>query len=136
MNMGPLKALVIGCGSIGKRHIRNLLALKEVSVTICDTSPSRRREAEEFHIPVFEKLDQAWGTAPDMALITVPTSLHIPIAQEAAEQGCHVFIEKPLGDRWDGVEKLIETIRERRLVSLVGCNLRFHPGLRNIKMLL
>jgi predicted dehydrogenase len=47
-----------------------------------------------------------------------------------------VFIEKPLSDRLEGVEQLLEAVRERNLVTLVGCNMRFHPGLMKVKDLL
>ena len=71
-----------------------------------------------------------------MVLICTPTSSHLPLAREAAEHGCHIFIEKPLAAGRAGVDWLCEAIRQRGLVSLVGCNMRFHPGLKQVKRLL
>ena len=69
-------------------------------------------------------------------VITTPTASHLSLALEAAEHGCHLFIEKPLAHAWQGVDRLVDLVEHGRLVTLVGCNLRFHPGLRAVKNLL
>ena len=133
----PQRFLVIGCGSIGKRHIGNLLALEAGDVLGFDIRADRRGEVEaRFGIEALDALDDAWSRDIDAAVVTSPTSLHVPLAIQAAEHGCHLFIEKPLGDSLDGVDPLLDLVRTRNLVSLVGCNMRFHPSLRTIKKLL
>ncbi len=131
------RVLVTGCGSIGKRHIRNLLALGVTQIVAYDPRPDRLQETRA-HYPVetVERLEQAWALSPTVAVIAAPTSLHVPLALEAAEHGCHLFIEKPLSDRLDAaVDRLLALVRARRLVTLVGCNMRFHPTLRHVKTL-
>lgn len=131
------RILVIGCGSIGQRHIGNLLALGVTNLLAFDPRPDRRREAEaRFGIETVEDLPRAWAADPEVALIAAPTSLHVQLALEAAEHGCHLFIEKPLSDRLDAaVDRLLALVQARRLVTLVGCNMRFHPTLRHVKTL-
>ena len=133
----PLRWLVVGCGSIGTRHINNLRTLGADQIVACDVNAKRRQEvADRFGISVVRELDEAWEYQPTVALITVPTSLHVPVAMQAAEHGCHLFIEKPLSDRVDGaLHHLLKMVRDRQLVSLVGCNFRFHPTLRRVKQL-
>ncbi len=129
--------LVVGCGSIGKRHIRNLKALNSGEAIACDVAPERRREVEREHgIKTFSSLDKALAQKPDVALICTPTSLHISSALAAAQSGCHLFIEKPLSHSLDGIDELIETIAQKALVTLVGCNMRFHPSIALMKELL
>jgi predicted dehydrogenase len=79
---------------------------------------------------------ETWERMPDAVVIAAPTALHLSLALEAAQRGVHLFIEKPLASGWDGVESLITLANDKNLVSLVGCNLRFHPGLLRIKRLL
>lgn len=135
--LSPLRWLVIGCGSIGKRHIENLLALQAGEVLAVDVRADRRNEVEtRFGIKTLEHLEEAWRLRPDVALITVHTRLHVPLALQAAEHKCHLFVEKPLSDRMDDVDRLLQIVRERNLITLVGCNMRFHPGLRRVKKLL
>jgi predicted dehydrogenase len=129
--------LVIGCGSIGKRHIRNLIALNAGEILAFDVQADRRSEVEcQFGVEALDYLEEAWERRPDVALITAPTGMHVPLALQAAEQGCHLFIEKPLSDRLEGVDRLVNAVRERNLITLVGCNMRFHPGLVKVKKLL
>jgi predicted dehydrogenase len=129
--------VVIGCGSIGKRHMKNLRALGAREILGFDMRADRRAEVEALlGIETVERLDDAWTREPDAIVIATPTALHLPLALDAAERGVHLFIEKPLANAWDGVERLIALARQKELVSLVGCNMRFHPGLLMVKRLL
>jgi len=129
--------LVVGCGSIGQRHIGNLIGLNERKILAFDVRADRRDEVKvKFGVKSLKSLQSAWELRPDVALIAAPTSIHVPLALEAAERGCHLFIEKPLSDRMEGISKLLEVVRDRKIVTLVGCNMRFHPGLLRVKKLL
>ena len=130
------RVLVIGCGSIGKRHLRNLLALGVRELVAIDPRPERCEEAAALGVEALTDLAAAWIRRPDAVVIATPTNRHVPLAIEAAQHGCHLFIEKPLADRLDGIEELIRAVESRHLVTLVGCNLRFHPGLLKVKDLL
>jgi predicted dehydrogenase len=131
-----MKFLVIGCGSIGRRHIRNLQFLQAGEIIAFDILPVKLEEVQrKYGVTVVSELDQAWARNPDVALITTPTSLHIPLALEAAEYGCHLFIEKPLSHTMNGVSELLKAVERRSLITLVGCNMRFHPGIRRVKEL-
>lgn len=128
---------VVGCGSIGRRHARNLIALGAGEVIGVEPDPAQRAQArQELGIAVEESLDAVWPLSPDAVFVNVPTSLHIQVAFEAARRGVHVFIEKPLGHSLDGVPALLSALREKNVISLVGCNMRFQPGLMKIKSLL
>ena len=131
------RVLVVGCGSIGQRHLANLRRLGVEEIYAMDVREERRREvAEKFTVSVFESLEKAWTCDPHVVLVTVPTSLHVPVALEAAFRRCHLFIEKPLSNTHAEIGQLLGVARQNELVTLVACNLRFHPGLRRIKQLL
>lgn len=110
--------------------MREILAL--------DVRADRRSEVgAQFGVDTLGDLDDAWERDPHVALITAPTSSHVPLAVQAAEHGCHLFIEKPLADRFDeGLDRLLATVQKRKLVTLVGCNMRFHHGPATVKRLL
>jgi predicted dehydrogenase len=129
--------LVAGCGSIGQRHMKNLLALNAGEILGCDLRADRRAEVTaRLGIKTLGSLEDAWAEEPYAVVIAAPTALHMSLAIEAAERGVHLFIEKPLASSWDGVERLMELARRNKLVALVGCNMRFHPGLIMVKRLL
>lgn len=131
-----MRYLVVGTGSIGKRHINNLLHLEAGEVMATDLSPERRREAvSQFGIAVFDDMDEGLAARPDAVLVTTPPNAHVEVATRAARAGCHLFIEKPLADGLEGLDELDRLVAGGNLVSLVGCNLRFHPALAEAKRL-
>jgi predicted dehydrogenase len=137
MSSTLLRFLVIGCGSIGKRHIKNLLALGAKDLLVYDTRQDRLAEARsELNVDTVDNLDHAWEKEPEVVLITTPTSVHVSLALQAAHRNCHLFIEKPLSDRLEGINELIEVVRRESLISLIGCNMRFHPGILAVRSLL
>lgn len=83
-----------------------------------------------------DKLELLWDRAPELTFITAPTSLHVRFATEAARRGCHLFIEKPLSDNCGNVDPLLELVEQKGLITLVGCNMRFHWAIARIKSLL
>ena len=72
----------------------------------------------ELGLHAFYDLDEALERQPDAVFITNPTAFHIPTALRAAEVGCYLFIEKPLGDSLTGVEGLCAEVERRRLVAI------------------
>lgn len=129
-----MKFLVVGAGSIGSRHLKNLLKLGIRDVEVCEPfESSRHRLREWFHGPVHSRLSAALKSKPGAALITTPTHLHTRAAIECAKAGCHLFIEKPLSHALKNLDRLQKLISKKNLVCLVGCNMRFHPGLVLLK---
>lgn len=127
--------LVVGCGSIGKRHIRNLVSMGIGRVIGFDVSDARRGAVEsETGIKTVSTLDEALGMNPAVAVIATPSSLHVPLAIEVARRGCDIFVEKPLAHELDSsVDDLLSMVRQQKLITMVGCNMRFHPGPERVK---
>lgn len=131
-----MKFLVVGCGSIGKRHIKNLLSLNQEVIGFDISSRAREETEKKFSIQTFSDLDIALEEKLDAVFICNPNSEHISSAIKSAKKGLHLFIEKPLSHTLDGVEELIELTEKNKLITLVGCNMRFHEGIKKIKDLL
>ncbi len=81
-------------------------------------------------------IEEAILFAPQVAIIASPSSLHVHFAQELAQIGTHLLIEKPLSSSLEGVANLIETCKERKSVLMIGYNLRFSPSLQHFRKLL
>lgn len=126
--------LVVGCGSIGERHLRNLKALGAGPLLACDVDAGRREAiARALDVETVATLDEALRATPRAALICTPPATHLALARAAAEAGCHLFVEKPVAERLEGVQALAALVAARGLVALVACNMRFHPGVRRLK---
>ena len=145
-----MKILIVGLGSVGQRHVRNLGSLlgpeidliayrvrkyQHVITNQVRIDPANVIEAK-YGIKTYNDLDKALEELPDIAFICNPSSLHIPVAMRAAGAGCHLFIEKPISFSYKGVEELISLAEEKNLIAQVGCQLRFHPTLISLRSLL
>ena len=132
-----MKSLVVGGGSIGKRHIENLKALGVDSLAVVETDRARRRQvAADLSVRDFAELEEGLAWAPDFVVVATPTHLHIEQALRVVQGGFSVFVEKPLSHAAVGLSELADAVERKKLVTMVGCNLRFHPGPAQVKELL
>ena len=132
-----MKLLVVGGGSIGARHLRNLRALGAGELALAEPDAERRAElAVETGARAFGALSEGLAWAPDVVLVATPPHLHVEQAAAAVDAGAHVFVEKPLSHTEEGLDALTERVAGRGVVSLVGCNMRFHPGPATVRRLL
>lgn len=132
--------IVIGCGSIGQRHIKNLLSItnNRPQVLAFDINMNKLQEIKELNRSIIASTDinGLWDLNPSIAFITNPTALHTKYALEAVRHGCHLFIEKPLSDNLKNINRLIELIKNKNLITMVGCNMRFYWAVKKIKNLI
>jgi glutamate-1-semialdehyde 2,1-aminomutase/spore coat polysaccharide biosynthesis protein SpsF len=132
------RALVVGCGSIGRRHAKNLKMLGVTQLGFCDTSPEALDQClEEAGGESFTNYGDALQKfRPDLVLVCTPPVYHVENALAALQAGAHVFIEKPLSHESSGIEVLIAEARRRDRNVQIGYNMRFHPGLKIVKDLI
>jgi glutamate-1-semialdehyde aminotransferase/spore coat polysaccharide biosynthesis protein SpsF (cytidylyltransferase family)/predicted dehydrogenase len=132
------RALVVGCGSIGHRHARNLKALGVAHLGFCDTSPETLKQIrQELNGETFSAYAEALQKFhPNIVLICTPPVYHVEQAFAALQAGAHVFVEKPLSHESSGIEALINEARRRNRNAQIGYNMRFHPGLKILKELI
>ena len=99
--------LIVGMGSIGKRHLNNFLKYCR-SIDICDSRVDRLKEVrEKFEVQkTFTDFKKAFKENKyDAVLICTPPSSHLKIASIAVKNKCALFIEKPLGINVTGWKK-------------------------------
>jgi predicted dehydrogenase len=126
-----LKALVVGYGSIGRRHVKNLLSISDIEVIVC----TKRKDIGNLgkKCVVFPTITECLKCKPDFAIISNVSSLHIRAATQLARHGIDIFVEKPLSNSMNGIKQVQDIIQRKKLVTLMGCNLRFHKCIQKIK---
>lgn len=131
-----MKFLVIGLGSMGKRRVRNLLALKQENVAGFDVNESRTKEAnEKYNINTFTDFDKAIENFnPDVFIISTPPNLHMKYAYFAKDKNIHCFIEASVVDS-QKILALSEEINDD-LVIAPSCTMSFFPAPIIIKELI
>jgi len=125
---------VVGYGSIGKRHIKNLSKLKNMEIIVC-TKKKPDQFLKQKKCKIYSSIKDCIKENPKFAIVTNETHLHIKTALYLAKEGIHMLIEKPLSHSLQGTNELITIIKKKKLVVLMGCNFRFHPSIilmRNI----
>ena len=129
------RALVVGCGSIGRRHARNLKSLGLQQLAFCDTNPEALQQcSQDVKGELFSNYNEALATfRPDLVLVCTPPVCHVEEALLALRAHSHVFIEKPLSHESSGIELLIAEARRNDRNVQIGYNLRFHKGLQILK---
>ena len=129
-----MKILVVGCGSIGEKHIRNLIDISSHNIIAFDTSKERLDVIKEhFNVVTCDDLEQCFDDGVDAVIVCTPPSTHIQIADQAIANGAHVFIEKPISDRIDDLDELIEKAANNKKIISVGYCFRFSEGLKMVK---
>jgi predicted dehydrogenase len=123
------RILVVGTGSIGRRHITNLVSLG------AQVSAYRYRGAVDpdplpAAVDVVPNLDRALGEPGDGVVVANSTDKHMEVASAVAHHGKALFIEKPIATSLEGVGDLSRGIARRNLVVEVGFMLRFHPNVQ------
>ncbi len=131
------KVLIIGLGSIAKRHLKNLKALEPKTEIAVLRLHSKTTHNDYSIAPLINKtfttLADALKWAPQLALVTNPAALHMDISLALIEKGIHVFIEKPLSHSLEGVEKLKEASIKMNCHVMVAYNFRFYKPLLKMK---
>jgi len=119
-----MNILVIGLGSIAKKHIAALKELK-IAVTVYALRSNINAISEAGIINIYD-LDELEAFI-DFAIISNPTHLHYEYIQKLAQKYIPLFIEKPAISSLSNSDKLIELITNNNVITYVACNLRFHP---------
>lgn len=135
-NLENKPILIIGFGSIGRRHLRNLKTLGYKNFVLLRTGKSTLPDDEITDIPTENNLNKALAHKPIATIIANPTSLHIKAALAAAKAGSHLFLEKPISHNLKGLKKLEQIVKDKNLIVGVGYQFRFHPEIKRLKNLL
>ena len=124
------RAAIIGCGSVGQRHLRNL---RQLGITDIVALRSKQGETQEIDPTLGLVEVGSWADLveqkPDIAIISNPTSLHLDAINRLIPHVRGLFIEKPLAASLDGVGEILNQIKSHKIVSFVGYNLQFHPAI-------
>lgn len=128
---------VIGCGNMGRNHIRVLSTMPEYELVGCyDTRPeAARTQAELYGTRAFESIDELLSSI-EVAHIVVPSFLHCDIATKAAEHGCHVLVEKPIALTEADAQTIIDACNRANTRLCVGHVERFNPAIRALAQIL
>lgn len=127
-----MRIAILGFGSMGRRHAWNAARLGH-EVGVFDRDPEKLTGAG---LKVFESEDMAFNWDPNAIVIATPAKEHGRQFWRACRAGMSVLIEKPLDLSTDNFWReggRIGVAEVGPRVQMVGYNLHFHEGLRNVR---
>ncbi|MCC8426715.1 Gfo/Idh/MocA family protein [Mucilaginibacter sp. UR6-11] len=132
MSAKNLRVLVVGCGNMGASHAtayHNLTGFEICGLVSTGKSKEVLNQKLGGGYPLFNDFYEALeATRPDAVCISTYPDTHEAYAVKSFEQGCHVFIEKPLADTVAGAIRVAEAAKKANKKLLVGYILRYHPS--------
>lgn len=130
---------VIGYGYWGPNIVRNLKSLGNAEVVaICDKRESSLKRAKQSYPDVKVTQDEAEVlNSPEIDAVAVitPVWTHYDLAEQALNNGKHVFVEKPFTSTAEQGERLVELAERKGLTIMVDHTFLFTGAVRKIKQL-
>ena len=124
--------VIIGCGSIGRRHAQNLLTLGYNDIYFY----RNRGAGNDLGIREIKKLNQLKKINPDLILICTPTSNHFKYLEFCLKNDFNILCEKPLVNDISEFEKLAPLVNESSSTLRISFNLRYHPCIIKVREIL
>ena len=124
-----LKVGVVGCGHLGKIHIKLLIQSKNYSLSGIYDSNSKISElaALDFKCKAYQTFESMLEEIDILDIVTTTTA-HFEYAKIAIEKGIHVFIEKPVCSNIFESNELINISKSHDVKIQVGHVERFNPA--------
>lgn len=133
--MSKTRFLVVGCGSIGRRHIAVLKERHDVEVAACDPLPEAL-EAIRLIAPgaaVFDALGPALAWKPHIVIVAAPNSIHLEITRNSFAAGAHVLCEKPIADTVQDGRAMLDAAAEHGKLLAMAYSERYRPSIRYVQ---
>ena len=114
-----IKFAIVGCGSIGARHVAVLDAEENAElVAICDIDQEKCEKLSELYygIPYFTDYEEMLNNIDaDIINVVTPHALHSPMSIQAMEKGFNVLVEKPMALSTKDCDEMIQIAKKNNV---------------------
>ncbi|MEW6944014.1 Gfo/Idh/MocA family protein [Trueperella pyogenes] len=123
---------LIGLGSMGRHHARNIRALAGAEL-VAVADPYGDKFGVAGDLEVLPDVDALIDAGIDAAMVAVPTGQHAEVALKLAAAGVHTMVEKPLASTIEEGKALVAAFEDAGLVGAVGYVERCNPALLEMR---
>ncbi|WP_460997538.1 Gfo/Idh/MocA family protein [Trueperella pyogenes] len=123
---------LIGLGSMGRHHARNIRALAGAEL-VAVADPYGDKFGVAGDLEVLPDVDALIDAGIDAAIVAVPTGQHAEVALKLAAAGVHTMVEKPLASTIEEGKALVAAFEDAGLVGAVGYVERCNPALLEMR---
>ncbi|RRR77139.1 MAG: gfo/Idh/MocA family oxidoreductase [Candidatus Viridilinea halotolerans] len=132
----PLRAAVIGVGSMGYNHARVYAGMEDIDlVAVCDANAATaQRVGGIYRCKAYSDYETMLEQEQlDMVSVVVPTAEHFTVAQTVIARGVALLIEKPIAATLEQGQAIIDAAHKAGVVLTVGHIERFNPAIIALK---
>ena len=127
-----MKVGLIGFGSIGKRHVNNLLELGVKEITLMRD----KGRGNEHGLKEVYDFDTFLESDFDFVIVSNPTTFHAGTLKPLIRNNMNLLVEKPLVYTPDEYSELKEMLTSYTGKGMIAYNMRFHPCIVKVKEIL
>lgn len=137
MSAPKLRVGLCGLGEIGQVHLAAIRESEAVELAaVCELDAELAASSVGDTVPVFDSVDEMLSAGVDVVDVCLPHHLHVPVAVEALEGGCHVVLEKPLAMDLEGCDAIAAAAKaSRKQVGVSHNQLYFAPHRRLLDLI-
>ena len=129
-----LKCGILGGGSIGIRHTKNLINLG-YDVTVFDVAAARLDIAKQLGANVTKNRAKLLDKS-DALFICTPSGQHYSDIEDGINSRCNLFVEKPITTKIQGLRAMLDLAKGLGLLVFAGFNLRFNKAVMRAQTIL
>jgi predicted dehydrogenase len=127
---------IIGLGYIGQIHLRHCFKIPNAEVlAVADISTKALNRAKKDGVKkTFNNYgDLLKDSEIEAVIIGLPTHLHLKCAEEAAEAGKAIFLEKPIARNVGEAKEIISAAQRNSVKLMMGYPMRFNEQFGSVK---
>ncbi|MDF2723601.1 MAG: hypothetical protein K0Q59_3276, partial [Paenibacillus sp.] len=132
------KVAVIGAGDMGSTHVQAWQQAGHEVISVTDVDEERVKQLRDKYGIAKTFADYKDAAAdPDAEIVSIclPLALHAPVTIYAAQQGKHIFCEKPLARSFEEVKAMEEAVAKAGVQFGIGFQRSFANSLQVVKQL-
>ena len=130
--------VVVGLGSIGRRHARLLADRSDLEVVGCETDEAvrQRARAEIPGLSILSSFQDAVSARPAAFVIATPHHLHADQTITALEAGIPVLCEKPMAESLASARRMADAAERTGSLLSIAFMLHFNPIITRLRKLI
>lgn len=125
--------MIVGCGSIGKRHMKNILSLGHKVIIVDNSADTLYDLSKKYDIEDYFWYPDAYYRNVDYIIIATPTNVRLDVIKKVAKYKAPIFVEKPLASTFKEAKKIEKFAKKKGLKIIIGMPWRNHPCVKYIE---
>ena len=129
---------IIGCGLIGEIHAKCLSELGVRPSFFADVDISRAEKLASAYSAsaTNDPMEAIRDPSVDAVYICTYHDTHAPFAIEAAKNGKHIFLEKPMALTEKDCRAIVDAVQKAGVLCMTGFKLHYYSLARKAKVLI